>query len=89
MKYKYIVFTQDEYNNLYFRGIYNDLKNAIPDINDWLDIYNVKIKELNEYPSTFGMCFDKEIEVDESYFVYVRGFILTDEELKPVDYESK
>lgn len=42
----YQVIMQDEYNNLYFLGFYKKLEDAIPDINDWLSIYNIKIDEL-------------------------------------------
>ena len=73
---KYIVFTQDEWNNLYLMGFYDDLKDAIPEVNDWLKIYGVEIDELEEYPSTFGYTFDKEIETKDENFVMVRGFIL-------------
>ncbi len=73
---KYIVFMQDEWNNLYLMGFYDKLKDAIPDINDWLKLYNVEIDELEEYPSTLGYAFDKEIETEEGEFVMVRGFIL-------------
>lgn len=73
---KYIVFTQDEWNNLYLMGFYDDLKDAIPEVNDWLKIYDVEIDELEEYPSTFGYTFDKEIETKDENFVMVRRFIL-------------
>lgn len=78
---KYQVIIQDEYNNLYHYGFYNNLSDAIPMINDFLDVYNVKIDELTEYPSTFGWCFDKEVEVDEGY-IMIRGFVFDDEYLK-------
>lgn len=73
---KYLVFTQDEWNNLYYMGTYDDLKDAIPDVNNWLSVYDIQINELEEYPSTFGMCFDKEIETKDEQFLMVRGFIL-------------
>lgn len=73
---KYLVITQDEWNNLYFMGFFDDLKDAIPEVNDWLSIYDVSIDELKEYPSTLGMCFDKEIETPDENVVMVRGFIL-------------
>ena len=76
---RYIVFMQDEYNNLYWIGEYKNLSSAIPDINEWLKIYNVSIDELTEYPSTFNMCFDKEIETPNEEIVMVRGFILEEE----------
>lgn len=78
-KKRYIVFMQDEYNNLYWIGEYKNLSDAIPNINEWLEIYNVSIDELTEYPSTFNMCFDKEIETPNEEIVMVRGFILEEE----------
>ena len=78
----YEVFCQDEFNNNYFIGFYNELKNAVPDINDFLVPYEAKIETLEEYPSTFGECFDtevvKEVENDEEdnwTGVMIRGFI--------------
>ena len=75
---KYIVFTQDEWNNNYLMGFYDDLDDAIPDINDWLEIYNLKLEkgDLAEYPSTFGTVFDKELETEDEAVLMVRGFIL-------------
>lgn len=75
---KYIVFTQDEWNNNYLMGFYDDLDDAIPDINDWLEVYNIKLNkgDLVKYPSTIGSAFDKEIETEDGTFLMVRGFIL-------------
>ena len=75
---KYIVFTQDEWNNNYLMGFYDDLDDAIPDINDWLEIYNLKLEkgDLAEYPSKFGTVFDKELENEDETVLMVRGFIL-------------
>ena len=75
---KYIVFTQDEWNNNYLMGFYDDLDDAIPDINDWLEIYNLKLEkgDLAEYLSTFGTVFDKELETEDETVLMVRGFIL-------------
>ena len=73
---KYIIFMQDEWNNLYLIGFYDNLSDAIPEINDQLEIYDVKIDELEEYPSTFGYAFDKEIETKDETVLMVRGFIL-------------
>lgn len=67
---------QDEWNNLYLIGFYDNLSDAIPEINDWLEIYDVKIDELEEYASTFGYAFDKEIETKDETVLMVRGFIL-------------
>lgn len=73
---KYEVFIQDEWNNNYLMGFYNKLDDAIPDVNNFLESYNTKIDELNEYPSTFSTCFDKEVETPNGEFIMVRGFIL-------------
>ena len=82
----YQVIMQDEYNNLFLLGFYKDLKDSIKDINDWLEVYNVSIDELGEYPGTFEPSFDREIEVEEEgCCVYVRGFILNEGALK--EYE--
>lgn len=78
---RYLVIMQDEWNNLYFLGIFDNLNEAIPSINDWLEIYDVSIDSLEEYPSTLGMCFDKEIETKDENVVMVRGFILDDREI--------
>lgn len=72
---KYFVIIQDEWNNLYYIGQYNALKDAIPEVNDFLKIYNTKIDELEEYAGTFGKCFDKVVEVDEFTEIMIRGFI--------------
>lgn len=73
---KYEVIIQDEWNNLYQIGFYNTLNEALPDVNDFLETYGVKLDEIKEYPSTFGMCFDTEIETKDENIVMVRGFIL-------------
>lgn len=80
MNKRYIVIIQDEWNNLYYIGEFTNLSDAIPDINEWLETYNVSIDELTEYASTFGMCFDKEIETPDEETVMVRGFILEEEQ---------
>lgn len=73
---KYLVIFQDEFNNLYLLGKYDDLKDAVPDVNDYLEQYNTKIDEITEYPSTFEMAFDMEIENPEEEHIMVRGFII-------------
>lgn len=72
---KYQVIMQDEYNNLYHLGFYENLKESIDDVNAWLEIYDVSIDELVEYASTFCMCFDRDIETPDGTWVMVRGFI--------------
>lgn len=76
MKNRYLIMMQDEWNNLYYIGEYDDLNKAIPSINDWLEVYDLHIDELKEYPSTFGMCFDTELETKDETVIMIRGFIL-------------
>lgn len=76
----YQVVIQDEWNNLYHIGFYNKLEDSLKDVNDWLEPYNIKLDELKEYPSTFNMCFDTEIQCEEGC-IFVRGFIFDKEEL--------
>lgn len=84
MKY-YLVIMQDEWNNLYYLGEYNELKEAVPDVNEFLTVYDVTIEEddLKEYAGTFGPCFDLDIgmmdkysEREDIYGIMVRGFVL-------------
>jgi hypothetical protein len=74
---KYQVFIQDEWNNNTLIGFYDNLEDAIPEINEYLkDCYNVQIDELKEYASTFNMCFDKDVEIDDGdNSIMIRGFI--------------
>lgn len=76
MKEKYLVIMQDEWNNLYYLGEYKRLEDALPDINEWLQPYNTILGALDEYPSTFGTCFDTEIETPDETILMVRGFVL-------------
>lgn len=73
---RYIVITQDEYNNLYYIGEYDNLDKAIPDVNEWLQVYDLSIDKLVEYSSTFNNCFDTELETKDGTVVMIRGFIL-------------
>jgi len=84
---KYEIIMQDEWNNLYRLGIYNELKDSIQDINDWLDVYDFQIKEddLKAYTSTFGEAIDLDIgmlceERDDLLGLMVRGFVLYEDE---------
>lgn len=77
---KYLVMMQDEWNNLYYMGQYQNLNDAVPDVNDWLKIYETQIDSIEEYPGTFGMVFDKEIETPNEEIVMIRGFILEEGE---------
>lgn len=76
MKNRYIVFIQDEWNNLWWMGEYCSLKDALPEINNFLEVYDIKIEELLEYSSTFGSTFDTEIETSDGEIIMIRGFIL-------------
>ena len=70
---------QDEWNNNYLLGYnYKSLEEAIPDVNEWLEIYNITIDEIKEYPSTFGTCFDTELEGSEGEHLMIRGFIISE-----------
>lgn len=87
MNKRYEVIMQDEWNNLYRLGEYNELKDSIDDINGFLKVYDVQIKEedLKEYTSTFGGAFDLDIGMmyekrDDLTGIMVRGFILYDDE---------
>lgn len=87
MNKRYEVIMQDEWNNLYRLGEYKELKDSIEDINGFLSVYDVTIKEedLKEYASTFGGAFDLDIGMmyedrDDLVGIMVRGFILYDEE---------
>ena len=83
----YEVVMQDEYNNLYLLGFYESLDDAIEDINDFIGAYDddgaipLEKGDLAEYASTFGTCFDREIEWENEEdcpgTIMVRGFILS------------
>lgn len=72
---QYMVMMQDEWNNLYYLGLYKELQDALPDVNEFLEVYNVSLEELSEYPSTLGACFDTEVEIDGGV-IMVRGFVM-------------
>ena len=83
----YEVMMQDEYDNLYLLGFYESLDDSIEDINGFIGAYDddgaipLKKGDLAEYASTFGSCFDREIEwkheEDCPGTIMVRGFILS------------
>ena len=83
----YQIVMQDEYNDLYLLGFYESLDDAIEDINDFISAYYedgaipLKKGDLAEYASTFGSCFDREIEWknedDCPGSIMIRGFILS------------
>lgn len=83
----YEVMMQDEYNDLYLLGFYESLDDAIEDINGFISVYDedgaipIKKGDLAEYASTFGSCFDREIEWKNEDncpgSIMIRGFILS------------
>ena len=76
-KKRYIVFMQDEWNNNFLLGDkYKSLDEALPDVNDWLKTYGIKVDKIEEYISTFGSCFDTELEGKDEEFIMIRGFII-------------
>lgn len=83
----YEIMMQDEYDNLYLLGFYESLDDALEDINGFIGAYYedgaipLEKGDLAEYASTFGTCFDREIEWknedDCPGSVMMRGFILS------------
>lgn len=83
----YEVVMQDEYDNLYLLGFYRSLDDAVGDVNGFLAAYGddgavpLEKGDLAEYASTFGTCFDREVEWknedDCPGTVMVRGFVLS------------
>ena len=83
----YEVMMQDEYDNLYLLGFYESLDDSIEDINGFIGAYvddgaiPLEKGDLAEYASTFGTCFDREIEWENEEdcpgTIMVRGFILS------------
>lgn len=83
----YEVMMQDEYDNLYLLGFYRALDDAVGDVNGFLAAYEddgavpLEKGDLAEYASTFGTCFDREVEWrdegDCPGTVMVRGFVLS------------
>lgn len=81
----YMIFIQDEWDNNIYLGLYKNLETAIPDINNELKTWNMHIDELQEYPSTFGYCFDTVVyDAKEETSVMIRGFILDTDMLKDI-----
>ena len=65
----------------------------MPAINDFLVPYEAKIDNLEEYPSTFGECFDTEVfretngddDYDDGWTgVMIRGFIFDADTLRNI-----
>ena len=77
------IFIQDEWNNLYHIGFYSDLEMALPDINQFLKIYEVEIKPgmLQVSAGTMGPVFDTNLEdlfpekEEDLAGISIRGFI--------------
>lgn len=83
----YEVMMQDEYDNLYLLGFYGSLDDAVGDVNGFLAAYGddgavpLQKGDLAEYASTFGTCFDREVEWENEEdchgTIMIRGFILS------------
>ena len=73
----YEVFIQDEYNNNWWLGWYANLDDSIDDINGFILEDNLKLSKggLQEYMSTLGYCFDREVYDDDGHYYCIRGFI--------------
>ena len=87
---KYQVVFVDEYNNWWLVGFFDNLRDAEPQLNDYLKCYNAcegdeeydhfafgdneTLGPLTEYMATSGWCFDRIIDVDAGV-IEVRGFI--------------
>ena len=77
------VIVQDEWNNLYEIGFYSDLEMALPDINQFLKVYDVEIESgmLSISAGTMGPVFDTNLgdlfpdREDELSGISVRGFV--------------
>jgi len=63
MKKVYEVFVTDIWNNCYFIGFFENLDDAIQDINCYIfdEKYHILPGEIGEYPSTFGPCIDATV----------------------------
>lgn len=84
---KYQVIFVDEYNNFYLIGFYDNLRDAEPEINEYLDGYEdedercelkfgdgCSLGPLEEYAGTFSPVFDRSFSTTSGY-ISVRGFI--------------
>ena len=79
---KYQVILQDEYNNLYMVGFYDDLDDSIEELNKYLDIYDVELKkgDLRVYKGVYDDRFDLDLcdifeDKEDVRGVMIRGFI--------------
>ena len=89
MKYLYQVVFEDEYLNLWEVGWYENLDDAIDDLNGfiWEDVFKLQKGDLSVYPSTFGFAFDtciydialnrheEEELMDYQGWEMIRGFV--------------
>lgn len=86
---RYQVVFVDEYNNWYLVGFFDNLEDAVPELNSYLEDYELEeddlsgtpqfgkgtnLGELTEYASTFSPCFDRIINTTCGC-VEVRGFV--------------
>lgn len=75
MKKLYIVQTEDEWNNTTLIGFFTDLKVAEKEIKEsYKDFKYIDTLDLKEYPSTFEMQFNTDLEYDEETGEYLRVF---------------
>lgn len=82
----YQVIYQDEWDNLIQLGFYNKLEDAVNDINNELEEYDISItkEDLKSHSGMFEECFDLDISLlfddrDDIPFVKIRGFIFNKE----------
>lgn len=83
----YQIVMQDEHDNLCLLGFYESLDDALEDINGFIGAYDddgaipLEKGDLAEYASTFGSCFDREVEWENEEdcpgTIMIRGFILS------------
>lgn len=82
----YQVFIQDEYNNLWMVGFFNNLDDAGKEINkNHLPKNYRKLQkgDIGEYPTMTSWSFDRELtSKDESESIYIRGFIFDREKVQ-------
>lgn len=87
---KYQIVFVDEYNNWFLVGFFDNLEDAVPEVNAYLETYefeeddelsgvpqfgkDANLGELTEYANTFSFCFDRIINTTCGC-VEVRGFV--------------
>lgn len=86
MKIYQVIFV-DEWNNSTHIGFFKNLNDAIPDLNDIIEGYDVTLKEddIIEHAGTFGHCFDTYLsdifDNEDLGPCMIRGFIFDKDEL--------